>query len=315
MSKKTLVLAFGGNAIVRSDQRGTKEEQWGNLRQTCSHIVNLVKEGHRVVLTHGNGPQVGNLMIKNERSKDVLPVMPMDVLGANTQGALGYGISQLLINALDKAGLRNVEVATVVTQVLVGRDDPAWQNPTKYVGPFFSEEEAKKIMAEKGHVFKPDANRGWRRVVPSPLPRRIVEKDVIRLLVDNGVIVVACGGGGIPVVETPDGYEGVEAVIDKDRAGVLLAEAVNADAYFLMTEVERVAINFGRPNQQEFSRLSVAEAEKYMVEGHFPPGSMGPKMEAAIAFAKSKPGRQAVIVSLEKAHLAFTGQSGTIVEM
>lgn len=311
---KTIVLALGGNAITKSKEKGTRDEQWSNIQGTCRHIVELVKQGHRVLITHGNGPQVGNLLLKNEVAKDVVPPMPLDVCVSNTQGSLGYAISQTLRKYLAEAGMA-IPVAAIITQVVVDKDDAAFASPTKFIGPFFSEAEAREIMAVKGHVMKEDSGRGWRRVVPSPEPREIVEGETIKMLLDAGVIVIAAGGGGIPVVRTQIGFEGVEAVIDKDMAGQLLASQVGADAFFLLTEVERVCIDFGKPQQRELAHMTVEEARRYQTEGHFPPGSMGPKMEAAIRFASSAPGRQAVIVALEKANLAFSGQSGTLIEV
>jgi carbamate kinase len=309
---RTIVLALGGNAITKAQEKGTRDEQWSNVKSTCQYIVALAKEGHRIVITHGNGPQVGNLLRKNELAKELVPPMPLDVCVSNTQGSLGYAVCQNLGNYLTKAGL-SIPVAAVVTQVIVVADDPAFQHPTKFVGSFFSEVEAAQLMAEKGFTMKEDSGRGWRRVVPSPEPKTIVEKDVIRNLLDAGTIVVAAGGGGIPVVENADGLTGVEAVIDKDMAGQLLANEVNADSFFLLTEVERVCINFGRPDQRQLEKMTVAEARKYQDEGQFPAGSMGPKVEAAIRFVSSGNGRQAVIVALEKANLALTGQSGTVI--
>ncbi|MDR3561641.1 MAG: carbamate kinase [Negativicutes bacterium] len=309
---QTIVLAFGGNAITKSTEKGTRDEQWANIRKTCAHVAELVKQGHRVVITHGNGPQVGNLLLKNELTRDVVPPMPLDVCVSNTQGSLGYAIAQTLGNHLALMHM-NIPIATVVTQVVVDAADPAFQQPTKFIGPFYSEAEARRIMDTKPQVFKEDSGRGWRRVVSSPEPLEIVERQAVKLLLAAGVIVVATGGGGIPVVRTPQGLAGIEAVIDKDMAGQLLAVEVGADAFFLMTEVDQVCINYGKPDQQAFARLTVAEARKYQAEGHFPPGSMGPKVEAAIRFAASAPGRQAVIVSLEDAHRALAGESGTII--
>lgn len=311
---RTLVLALGGNAITRSWEKGTRDEQWSNIKATCRHIADLARQGHRILITHGNGPQVGNLLLKNELTKDAVPPMPLDVCVSNTQGSLGYAICQNLGNALAALGL-NIPIAAVITQVVVSPDDPAFQNPTKFIGPFFSEQQAAAIMAEKGHTFKADSNRGWRRVVPSPEPQEIIEKHAVKTLLDSGFIVVAGGGGGIPVVRTADGTRGIVAVIDKDMAGQLLARDIGADAFFLLTEVDRVCINFGRPDQLELARMTVAEARRYQAEGHFPPGSMGPKVEAAIRFASSAPGREAVIVALEKAHMAFSGESGTVITL
>jgi carbamate kinase len=309
---RTVVLAFGGNAITKSTEKGTRDEQWANIRKTCSHVAWLVKQGYRVVITHGNGPQVGNLLRKNELTRDIVPPMPLDVCVSNTQGSLGYAISQTLGNHLAQAGLKH-PLAAVVTQVVVSADDPAFGNPTKFIGPFFGREEAENLMRTTSQILREDSGRGWRRVVPSPEPLAIVEQEAVKLLLEAGVIVIAAGGGGIPVVRTPQGLAGVEAVVDKDLAGQLLAAAVEADAFFLLTEVERVCINYGRPDQQAFARLTVSEARRYQAEGHFPPGSMGPKVEAAIRFASSAPGRKAFIVSLENVHKALTGESGTVI--
>lgn len=309
---KTIVLAMGGNAIIKANEKGTRDEQWNNILSTCHHIVELVKQGHRIVITHGNGPQVGNLMLKNEIAKEQVPPMPLDVCVSNTQGSLGYAISQTLNQFLTEKGL-NVPVVAVVTQVIVDQKDSAFTNPTKFVGQFFSEAEAKELMLTKGYVMKEDSGRGWRRVVPSPEPIEIIEKATIKALYDQGVIVIAVGGGGVPVIRKDNKLIGIEAVIDKDMAGQLLAQVVEADAFFLLTEVDRVCINFGKTDQKELASMTVAEARRYQAEGHFPTGSMGPKVEAAIRFAISKQGRQSVIISLDKAHLAFDGQSGTII--
>jgi carbamate kinase len=312
--KKTIVLALGGNAITKAKEKGTWDEQYSNIRNTCHQIAALTKLGHRIVITHGNGPQVGNLLLKNELTKDTIPQMPLDVCVSNTQGSLGYAICQALRGFLDEAGLK-IPVAAIVTQVIVNQKDPAFANPTKFVGPFFTEEQANNIMNDKGHVMKEDSGRGWRRVVASPEPQEIVEKDTIKAMFNAGIIIVAAGGGGIPVVRSNNGLVGVEAVIDKDMAGQLLAREVEADAFFLLTEVERVAINFGKPNQRELTHMTVKEAREYQDAGHFPPGSMGPKVEAAVRFASSGSGRQSVIVALDKAHLALTGQSGTVITL
>ncbi|MGB9660836.1 MAG: carbamate kinase [Moorellaceae bacterium] len=309
---KTVVLAFGGNAIVRPGQKGTYEEQKANIQDTCRQVVDLVREGYRLVITHGNGPQVGSILIKNELAKDVVPAMPLDVLVSNTQASIGYMIQQSLGYELQRAGL-NTPVVSLVTQVVVDPGDPAFQNPTKPIGPFYTEEEARKLAAEKGYKVVEDSHRGWRRVVPSPRPLEIIEKEAIKALVQAGIIVVAAGGGGIPVVRRPDGsLGGVEAVIDKDRAARLLANEVGADVLFLLTEVEQVYLDFGRPSQRAVARLTVAEAKKYLAEGQFPPGSMGPKVEAAISFVEAG-GEKAIIGSLSRAAAAVSGKSGTAI--
>jgi carbamate kinase len=238
--------------------------------------------------------------------------MPLDVCVSNTQGSLGYAISQTLGNYLRSIQI-DIPVVSLITQVVVSADDPSFQLPTKFIGPFFPEQQAKKIMETKGHILKEDSGRGWRRVVPSPEPLEIVEKNMVQALLSAGAVVVAAGGGGIPVTRGAGGLEGVEAVIDKDMAGQLLATEIGADAFLLLTEVERVCVHFGKPQQQSLSKMTVAQARQFQAEGHFPAGSMGPKVEAAIRFVTSAPGRIAYIVSLENACKAFSGESGTMI--
>lgn len=309
---KTIVLALGGNAIIRAKEKGTRDEQLNNIEKTCNNIVELVKQGHRVVVTHGNGPQVGNILIKNEMARDVVPQMPLDVIVSNTQGGIGYAILQTMENYCAKIGL-NIDIAAIVTQVVVDPADTAFNNPTKFIGTFYSKEEAEELTLKKNYVIREDFPRGWRRVVPSPKPVEIVEGKIINKLVNSGILVIAVGGGGIPVVRTAFGLKGIEAVIDKDLASAKLACDIGADALFLLTEVERVCINFGTPEQKELKSLSAKEAEDYFAQGQFPPGSMGPKVEAAIDFAGFKKGNEAYIISMEKAHLAFSNESGTII--
>ncbi|MDN5326001.1 MAG: carbamate kinase [Moorella sp. (in: firmicutes)] len=307
---RTVVMAFGGNAITRPGEKGTFAEQKANIAATCRQLVDLVREGYRLVLTHGNGPQVGNMLIKNEIAKDIVPAMPLDVLVSNTQGSIGYAIQQALGYELACRGLK-VPVASIVTQVVVAADDPAFQNPTKPVGPFYSQEEAAKLMQERGYRMVEDSHRGWRRVVPSPRPLEIIEREAIKALIRAGIIVVAAGGGGIPVVRRDDGsLAGVEAVIDKDRAATILASQVEAEVLFLLTDVERVCLDYGLPTQREVERLTVSEARRYLAEGQFPPGSMGPKVEAAVAFIEAG-GEKAIIGSLARAAQAVAGRSGT----
>lgn len=307
---RTVVMAFGGNAITRPGEKGTFAEQKANVTATCRQLVDLVREGYRLVLTHGNGPQVGNMLIKNEMAKDVVPAMPLDVLVSNTQGSIGYAIQQALGYELASHGLK-IPVVSIVTQVVVAADDPAFQNPTKPVGPFYSQEEAIKLMQERGYRMVEDSHRGWRRVVPSPKPLEIIEREAIKVLTRAGIIVVAAGGGGIPVVRMDDGsLLGVEAVIDKDRAATILASQVEAEVLFLLTDVERVCLDYGLPTQREVERLTVSEARRYLAEGQFPPGSMGPKVEAAVAFVEAG-GEKAIIGSLARATEAVAGRSGT----
>ena len=303
--KKRVVLALGGNALGN-----TLPEQMAAVKITAKAIADLIEEGCEIVITHGNGPQVGRIVLASEAAKDVAPPMPFDVCGAMSQGYIGYHIQQALKYALNSRN-RNYPVVTLATQVVVDRNDPAFQNPTKPIGAFYTEEEARGLEAERGYTMREDAGRGWRRVVPSPMPRRIVEIEAIRLLWDHA-IVVACGGGGIPVVENPDGtLEGVAAVIDKDFAAELLAEAVGADVLLILTEVEKAAIRFGKPDQEDLGHISLAEAARYAAEGQFGVGSMLPKVEAAMKFVRANPGKRAVITSLDKALDALNGKTGT----
>ena len=307
-----LVIALGGNALQSKDSGSTAEAQLSVVRETCEHIAELSVGGYEVAVVHGNGPQVGRILLASETAKEVVPAMPFDVCGAMSQGYIGYHIQQALRYALAKRN-KNTPVVSLVTQMVVEADDPAFQNPSKPIGPFYSREEAETIQREKGYAMKEDAGRGWRRVVPSPLPRRIVEIGQVRDLWDK-TIVVTCGGGGVPVVETAQGrLEGVAAVIDKDFAAELLAEQVDADVLMILTEVEKVAVNWGKPDQKGLSRMSLEEASRYVEEGHFAPGSMLPKVQAAMKFVRSDPGKKAVITSLDKALDALAGKTGTVI--
>jgi len=311
MEKKTVVVALGGNAILQRGQRGTFEEQLANVYHTAEQLAEMVLSGEwRIVITHGNGPQVGNILLQQEAAKEVVPPMPMDVCGAESQGLIGYMIQQSLHNILEKRGRGDIPIATVVTQVLVDKSDPAFQNPTKPVGPFYSEEEAKKLQAEKGWHVVEDAGRGWRRVVPSPDPKAIVERDFIRILVENRAIVIASGGGGIPVIKEDGELKGVEAVIDKDLAGERLAEDVGADVFLILTDVDKVKLNYGKPDERPLDRMTVEEAKRYLTEGHFAKGSMEPKVKAAVRFVEAG-GERAVIASLDQAMAALAGKAGT----
>ena len=307
-----IVIALGGNALGN-----TPEEQLDKVANAAKSIVEFVKQGHDVIIGHGNGPQVGminNAMDFSSKNGGKTPAMPFPECGAMSQGYIGYHLQNAILKEARAQGI-NKNVLTVVTQVEVSKDDKAFSNPTKPIGSFISEQEAKDIMAAKPElIYKEDAGRGWRRVVPSPLPTDIVEKDAILQLVKNDNIVIACGGGGIPVVKNGEGdYTGVAAVIDKDFASEKLAELVDADYLFILTAVDRVCINFNKPDQKELTEITVEEADKLAAEGHFAPGSMLPKVIACKMFASSKQGRKAVIVSLEKAVQAMTGESGTII--
>ncbi|MGD9840461.1 MAG: carbamate kinase [Candidatus Bipolaricaulis sp.] len=311
MTKKTVVVALGGNAILQPGQKGTFEEQYGNVHRTVEQLAAMVLSGNwRLVITHGNGPQVGNILLQQDAAKAVVPPLPMDVCGAESQGFIGYMIQQAFHNVLAHAGRGDIPVATIVTQVLVDKADPAFENPTKPVGPFYSVEEAKRLQAEKGWHVVEDAGRGWRRVVPSPDPKAIVEREAIRILVENRAIVVASGGGGIPVIKEDGTYRGVEAVIDKDLAGERLAEDVGAAVFLILTDVDRVRLNYKRPGEKVLDRLTVAEAKGYAQQGHFAKGSMEPKVKACVRFIEAG-GERAVIASLAQAVEAAEGRAGT----
>ena len=311
MTKKTIVVALGGNAILQPGQKGTFEEQYGNVHRTVEQLAAMVLSGNwRLVITHGNGPQVGNILLQQDAAKAVVPPLPMDVCGAESQGFIGYMIQQAFHNVLAHAGRGDIPVATIVTQVLVDKADPAFENPTKPVGPFYSAEEAKRLQAEKGWHVVEDAGRGWRRVVPSPDPKAIVEREAIRILVENRAIVVASGGGGIPVIKEDGTYRGVEAVIDKDLAGERLAEDVGAAVFLILTDVDRVRLNYKRPGEKVLDRLTVAEAKGYAQQGHFAKGSMEPKVKACVRFIEAG-GERAVIASLAQAVEAAEGRAGT----
>ena len=293
-----IVIALGGNALQSGDSAPTAEAQLAVVRKTAEQIAEISRRGYEMAVVHGNGPQVGRILLASETAKDTVPAMPFDVCGAMSQGYIGYHIQQALKYAL-AARNRNYPVVTLTTQMIVDQNDPAFRNPTKPIGAFYTEEQARVLEQEKGYAMREDSGRGWRRVVASPRPRRIVEIDAVRLLWDHAV-VITCGGGGIPVVENPDGtLEGVAAVIDKDYAAELLAEEVDADVLLILTEVEKVAINFGKPNQQDLSRLNLTEAARYAEAGQFGTGSMLPKVEAALRFVRANPGKRAIITSLD----------------
>ncbi len=307
-----IVIALGGNALQTKHSAPTAESQLEVVKQTCKYIADLSASGYELAVVHGNGPQVGQILLSSETAKEVVPPMPFDVCGAMSQGYIGYHIQQALRYALARRN-RNIPVVSLVTQVVVEKNDPAFLTPTKPIGAFYTKEEAEKLAAEKGYQMKEDAGRGWRRVVASPMPRRIVEIGQVRRLWDE-CIVITCGGGGVPVIENPDGtLEGVAAVIDKDFAAELLAEQMNADVLMILTEVEKVAINWGKPDQQDLSHMSLSEAARYVDEGHFAPGSMLPKVQACMKFVRANPDKRAIITSLNKAVEALNGDTGTVV--
>ena len=313
MSDRTrIVIALGGNALQSKKSAPTAEAQLEVVKRTCEYIAEISSRGYEIAVVHGNGPQVGRIILSSETAKDVVPPLPFDVCGAMSQGYIGYHLQQALTYALGRRN-RNVPVVTLVTQMVVEKSDPAFQNPTKPIGSFYAEEEAKALIEEKGYIMKEDAGRGWRRVEPSPLPRKIKEIHAVKSLWKD-TIVITCGGGGVPVIENADGtIEGVAAVIDKDFAAELLAEQVDADILLILTEVEKAAIHYNTPEQQDLSSLTLEEAGRYIEEGQFAPGSMLPKVEAAMKFVRFNPGKKAVISSLDKAVEALEGKTGTVI--
>jgi len=310
--KSLVVVALGGNAILQRGQKGTAEEQLENVRQTARSIVALIRQGYDVVITHGNGPQVGIILLQNEEASRVVPPMPLYVCGAESQGLIGLFIQQCLGNELTRSGVDR-RVATVVTQVVVSPRDPAFERPTKPIGPFYDQETAQRLMRERNWVVKEDSGRGWRRVVPSPDPLSIKERAIIAALVREGYIVVASGGGGVPVIEKENGeLAGVEAVIDKDLAAECLARDVGADTLLILTDVERIKLNYGEPDEIDLVREPAGRLREYQKEGHFKAGSMGPKVEALLRFVEGG-GRQAIVAHLSAAEAALRGEAGTTV--
>ncbi len=305
-----IIVSIGGNVIIRRGGRGTIDEQMENLSQACGYIGRMVKGGKSIIITHGNGPIVGNIVIRNEAVKDLIPPEPLYICDADSEGGIGFMIQQSLYNQLHR--LHNIkDVATIVTQVVVDKADPAFKDPSKPVGPYYSEEEAARLAEARGWVMKEDSLRGFRRVVPSPAPKRIIEASVVKTLAELGVIVIAAGGGGVPVVEEEDGtLRGIDAVIDKDLATALLAREVKADRFINLTQVDMVYINFGKPGQKGVPEMSVKEAERFLKAGEFAPGSMGPKVRAAIDFIESG-GREVVITQPELIEAALDGKAGT----
>ncbi|NIA03162.1 MAG: carbamate kinase [Nitrospirae bacterium] len=306
-----IVAALGGNALIKKGQRGTIKEQFTNTFESMEYIADLIKAGHQVVLTHGNGPQVGFIMIQVEAAIDKAPYIPLNIDVAQSQGSMGYMIAQSLKNQLKDHHL-DTKVTAVMTQVQVDQEDTAFDNPTKPVGPFYDIDRIKDF--EKcGHIMVEDSGRGWRRVVPSPKPVEIIEADIIKYLIADGVIVVACGGGGIPVVEKEGDLTGVDAVIDKDLVSSLLAVKIKADILLFVTSVDKVALNYNTPEQVNFDRMHPDEAHRYLVEGHFPEGSMGPKIEASLEFIRNG-GKKAIICRPEAVIDAMQGTAGTVIE-
>src|SRR6266571_3806789 len=310
LMSKLAVVAIGGNSLIKDEAHKTVPDQFAAVRETVVHIAEMIDQGWNVVITHGNGPQVGFILLRSEYSRSVLHTVPLDSCGADTQGAIGYMIQQALHNEFQRRNIQR-ECVTVVTQVLVDSNDPAMQNPSKPIGSFYKEEEARVKMAQEGWVMVEDAGRGWRRVVPSPVPREIIEREAISTLINDGFIVVAVGGGGIPVVRDEAGkLSGVEGVIDKDLASSLLATELNADLLLISTAVEKAALNFKKPDQRDLNTMTLSEAKRYYQEGHFAKGSMGPKIHAIINYLE-RGGRIALITMPETIGKALAGQTGT----
>lgn len=308
-----IVVALGGNALLRRGDKGSFEEQYRNVSEAARYLADIVEAGHKLVITHGNGPQVGATLLRHDAGQKIhgIPAFPMDACGAETQGLIGYIIQQNLRNELKRRGIDKY-VITVVTRVIVDKDDPAFKNPTKPIGPFYKKEDMDKLKAEHPeYVFAEDKARGgWRRVVPSPDPKIIAERHAIKALVDAGFIVVASGGGGIPIIEENGRASGVEAVIDKDLAGEKLAELIKADRFVILTDVDGAYLNYGKPDQKKLEKVTAAEARKYLEEGHFGSGSMLPKVLACIRFVESG-GKGAIIAELSQFKEAFAGKAGT----
>jgi carbamate kinase len=312
MEKKTVVVALGGNAITREYEEGNITQQFENTRQSLKSVVELILRGNRVVITHGNGPQVGHALIRVEETRHLVPPLPLGVIVADLEGGMGYMIEQCLQNKLNERKL-SIPVVTILTQVLVDQNDPSIHNPSKFVGPFFKKEQVEALQKERGWIVKEDPGRGFRRVVPSPIPMEIIDKEIIKLLISKGIIVVAAGGGGIPVYKKESGWlEGVDGVIDKDLVSAVLARDIAAEELLILTGVDKIAINFNQPNQKDLETLSVTEAEKYFDQGQFPKGSMGPKIQAAINFIKQG-GKKVIITSIDKAVDALNGKNGTVI--
>lgn len=309
---KKIIIALGGNAL-ENNAEPTAENQLKVIKSSVKNIADLIEAGYSVTITHGNGPQVGRIALQNEAAKAITPVLPFDVCGAMSQGMIGYHIQQALREELLSRNIKK-PVVSVITQVLVDKTDAAFKNPTKPIGPFYSEKEAQELVKSKGYSIKEDSGRGFRRVVASPKPLKVIEIEAIKNLIDNKFIVITVGGGGIPVIaEENNKLTGVAAVIDKDFASAKLALDLDADLLIILTAVDKVALNFGKPNQSVLDELNIKDAEKYIAEGHFAAGSMLPKIQASLSFVKSKPNRKALITSLEKVKDALNNKNGTYI--
>jgi len=310
--RKLAVIAIGGNSLIKDNTRVTVEDQYEAAKETCYYIADMIEQGWNVAIGHGNGPQVGFILRRSEIAHQVAGMheVPLDVCGADTQGAIGYALQQNLQNEFRRRGIAR-QAATIVTQVVVDRNDPSFRNPTKPIGGFMTEEEARRREREEGWTVVEDAGRGWRRVVASPMPQRIVELDAVRLMLDAGIITITVGGGGIPVIEDENGnLKGVAAVIDKDYAASLLARSIGADLFLISTAVEKVYLNFNKPDRRPIDVMTVSEAKRYIAEGHFARGSMLPKIEAIVWFLEEG-GKEAIITNPENIARALRGETGT----
>jgi len=311
-SKTRIMVALGGNAILKHTEEGTAIDQLRNVRATSKVLVELVHEGYQLAITHGNGPQVGDILLKNDLAKSSLPPMPLDICSSESQGMIGYMLQQSMYSELHLAGLDS-SIATIVTQTVVDSEDPAFKHPTKPIGPFYTALEASKLRNEKGWTIINDSGRGYRRVVPSPQPIRFLEETAIKTLFEKGVMIIASGGGGIPVIIEEDGsISGVEGVIDKDRASVLLANTLSADILLILTDVKNAYVDYNRPSQAPLYDISIEEAKKLVEDGQFAEGSMAPKIESAIRFVEEG-GKRAIITSIDNALQALKGQGGTVI--
>jgi carbamate kinase len=311
-SHQLAVVAFGGNALLRVEDRGTQEEQIARAKQAARWLAEIVRHGYKLIVVHGNGPQVGNILVQAEEASTKIPPQSLDVCVAQTEGSIGFMLQQAIRNRLESIGVPG-EVATILTEVEVDANDSAFKRPTKPIGPFFTRYRAEALERDLGWTMREDAGRGWRHVVPSPRPLRILNVDTIATMLEKAAVVIAAGGGGIPVVRGRDGqWRGIEAVIDKDYASARLAADLDADLFIILTGVPKIALDFGKPTQRFVDQMTVAEAEKYMAEGHFPAGSMGPKVDSAMQFVRAAK-KQVLITDVEVLREALAGKDGTII--
>ena len=311
--KPITIISIGGNTLIRKGEKGAIEEQFEHTKRCMTYVARLAEQGFRIAITHGNGPIVGNIVIRNEAAKDIIPAMPLYICNADSGGGIGFMLQQALYNQLKQFNIKR-GVATVITQVVIDKNDTAFSNPTKPIGPFYTKEEAVKNQKEKGWAIVEDSNRGYRRVVPSPKPLKVVEADVIKKLVLDGIIVIAAGGGGVPVAESNDGsLQGVDAVIDKDLATAVLAKEIKAETFIDLTSIDKVYINFGKPNQTGLDKLTISEARTYLDAGEFAHGSMRPKIEAAVEFLEAG-GKEVIITTPELLESAMEGKAGTVIK-